>query len=96
MNRKKIQEHSYTLILLVVLVLLIGVMATVSPYFFTWKNCRNILNQSAIYLVLSIGMTIVISAGQIDLSVGATIGFSGMMMTDDHGPCDVCTCDYYY
>lgn len=80
MNRKKIQEHSYTLILLVVLVLLIGVMATVSPYFFTWKNCRNILNQSAIYLVLSIGMTFVISAGQIDLSVGATIGFSGMMM----------------
>ena len=55
-------------------------MATVSPYFFTWKNCRNILNQSAIYLVLSIGMTFVISAGQIDLSVGATIGFSGMMM----------------
>lgn len=80
MNRKKIQEHSYTLILLVVLVLLIGVMATVSPYFFTWKNCRNILNQSAIYLVLSIGMTFVISAGQIDLSVGAIIGFSGMMM----------------
>ena len=80
MNRKKIQEHSYTLILLVVLVLLIGVMATVSPYFFTWKNCRNILNQSAIYLVLSIGMTFVIRAGQIDLSVGATIGFSGMMM----------------
>ena len=80
MNRKKIQEHSYTLILLIVLVLLIAVMATVSPYFFTWKNCRNILNQSAIYLVLSIGMTFVISAGQIDLSVGATIGFSGMMM----------------
>lgn len=80
MNRKKIQEHSYTLILLVVLVLLIAVMATVSPYFFTWKNCRNIFNQSAIYLVLSIGMTFVISAGQIDLSVGATIGFSGMMM----------------
>ena len=80
MNSKKIQEHSYTLILLVVLVLLIAVLATVSPYFFTWKNCRNILNQSAIYLVLSIGMTFVISAGQIDLSVGATIGFSGMMM----------------
>ena len=80
MNRKKIQEHSYTLILLVVLVLLIAVMATVSPYFFTWKNCRNILNQSAFFLVVSIGMTFVISAGQIDLSVGATIGFSGMMM----------------
>ena len=38
MNRKKIQEHSYTLILLVVLVLLIAVMATVSPYFFSIKT----------------------------------------------------------
>ena len=80
MWKKKIQEHSYTLILLAVLILLIAVMASISPYFFTWKNCRNILNQSAIYLVLSIGMTFVICAGQIDLSVGAIIGFSGMMM----------------
>ena len=60
MWKKKIQEHSYTLILLAVLILLIAVMASISPYFFTWKNCRNILNQSAIYLVLSIGMTFVI------------------------------------
>lgn len=55
-------------------------MAAASPYFFSWKNCRNVLNQSAIYLVLSIGMTFVICAGQIDLSVGAIIGFSGMTM----------------
>ena len=38
------------------------------------------MNQSAIYLVLSVGMTLVICAGQIDLSVGAVIGFSGMSM----------------
>ena len=60
--------------------ILVAILAAASPYFFTWKNCRNILNQSAIYLVLSIGMTLVICAGQIDLSVGAIIGFSGMTM----------------
>ena len=80
MKNKRLHNYAYTFILLGVLVLLTVVMAAASPYFFSWKNCRNILNQSAIYLVLSIGMTFVISAGQIDLSVGALIGFSGMTM----------------
>lgn len=80
MKKNKLKEYSYTFILLGVLLVVIFIMAIMSPYFFTWKNCRNILNQSAIYLVLSIGMTFVICAGQIDLSVGAIIGFSGVCM----------------
>ena len=80
MKKSKLKEYSYTFILLGVLLVVIFIMAIMSPYFFTWKNCRNILNQSAIYLVLSIGMTFVICAGQIDLSVGAIIGFSGVCM----------------
>ena len=80
MKTKKIHNYSYTLILIGVLIALIVIMSLSSPYFFTWKNCRNILNQSAIYLVISIGMTFVICAGQIDLSVGAIIGFAGMSM----------------
>lgn len=80
MKKSKLKEYSYTFILLGVLLVVISIMAIMSPYFFTWKNCRNILNQSAIYLVLSIGMTFVICAGQIDLSVGAIIGFSGVCM----------------
>lgn len=80
MSKRKLHENSYTLFLFAVLILLIVVIATVSPYFFSWRNFRNILNQSAIYLVIAVGMTFVISAGQIDLSVGAIIGFSGMLM----------------
>ena len=67
MKKSKLKEYSYTFILLGVLLVVIFIMAIMSPYFFTWKNCRNILNQSAIYLVLLIGMTFVICAGQIDL-----------------------------
>lgn len=78
MKKSKLKEYLYTFILLGVLLVVIFIMAIMSPYFFSWKNCRNILNQSAIYLVLSIGMTFVICAGQIDLSVGAIIGFSGV------------------
>lgn len=80
MKKSKLKEYSYTFILLGVLLVVIFIMAIMSPYFFSWKNCRNILNQSAIYLVLSIGMTFVICARQIDLSVGAIIGFSGVCM----------------
>ena len=78
--KKNLKNYSYTVILVIVLAVLVAVLAAASPYFFSWKNCRNILNQSAIYLVLSVGMTLVICAGQIDLSVGAVIGFSGMSM----------------
>lgn len=80
MKTKKLQKYSYIILLLCVLIAVIVLMAVSSPYFFTWKNCRNILNQSAIYLVLSVGMTFVICMGEIDLSVGAIIGFTGMSM----------------
>ena len=78
--KKKLQGHSYMIFLITILVVLIMVLSIASPFFLSWKNCRNILNQSAIYLVLSVGMTFVICMGEIDLSVGAIIGFSGMIM----------------
>lgn len=80
MKKKRFQKYSYTLLLVGVLLFVIIVMALASPYFLSWRNCRNILNQSAIYLVLSVGMTFVICMGEIDLSVGAIIGFTGMCM----------------
>lgn len=80
MKKRIIQKYSYTMLLIGVLLLVIVVMSVASPYFLSWKNCRNILNQSAIYLVLSVGMTFVISMGEIDLSVGAIMGFAGMSM----------------
>ena len=79
MINRKVKEYSYVLILLGILIAMILIISMASPYFFL-ENCRNILNQSAIYLVISVGMTLVISAGQIDLSVGSVIGFSGMVM----------------
>ena len=64
--KKRLQGHSYMIFLITILVVLIVVLSIASPFFLSWKNCRNILNQSAIYLVLSVG--------------GAIIGFSGMIM----------------
>ncbi len=46
--------------------------------FFLWMNVENILRNTAILLIVSIGMTMAILSGKIDLSVGGTMTFAGM------------------
>jgi len=51
------------------------------PRFLTWDNLVNIANQSAIHAILAIGMTLVIIAGGIDLSIGSLIALSAVTAT---------------
>src|ERR1041385_4566754 len=48
-----------------------------APNFLTLTNTQNILLQISVNLCLSIGMTLVILTGGIDLSVGAILGLAG-------------------
>jgi ribose transport system permease protein len=48
-----------------------------APNFLTLLNAQNILLQISVNLCLSIGMTLVILTGGIDLSVGAILAFAG-------------------
>ena len=82
MAKLKKYGQSYTFVLLLVMLAMIVVMSFVSPYFLTLANFNNVLNQSSIYLFLVVGMAYVIAAGEIDLSVGAIIGFEGMVMSN--------------
>lgn len=75
-------RRSYTLLLLGVMLVLSVFMSLISPYFLTPLNIKNLFNQSSVYLLLTIGMTFVIASGEIDLSGGAIIGFSGMIMSN--------------
>lgn len=70
----------YTLVLFGILVVAFVGMSFASPFFFQVKNMSNLLSQNATYLILAVGMTFVISAGHIDLSVGSIVGFSGMVL----------------
>lgn len=79
-NRSKLRSHAYTLLLIGVLFVLFVAMSAASPFFFNVKNMSNLLSQNATYLILAVGMTFVISAGEIDLSVGSIVGFSGMVL----------------
>lgn len=50
-----------------------------SEYYFSMYNMMNILDHSAISLILSIGMVFVLASGGIDLSVGSTLAFTGII-----------------
>lgn len=73
---------SYDALLILITIFLILVMSYLSPYFLTMTNFKNVLNQSSLFIFLVIGMTFIIISGNIDLSVGATIGFTGMVMSN--------------
>src|ERR1700742_636128 len=74
MNAKALLKKLQPLIALVVMVV---ALALLSDRFLTVANERNILLQISVNLCLSIGMTLVILTGGIDLSVGAVLAFAG-------------------
>jgi ribose transport system permease protein len=62
---------------LIALVVLVIALALLSDKFLTFANQRNILLQISVNLCLSIGMTLIILTGGIDLSVGAVLALAG-------------------
>ena len=66
--------------LLVFIVVLCIVVQLFNSNFMTPVNISNLLTNTAIIAILSIGMMIVILTGGIDLSIGANIALSGMIV----------------
>jgi putative xylitol transport system permease protein len=65
--------------IIVVFFFLCLILSFASPYFLTEKNLINVLRQTSINGLLSIGMTFVILTGGIDLSVGSILAFGGIV-----------------
>ncbi len=65
---------------LTLFVLFVG-LALASPYFLTQTNLSSVVRQTAVINTMALGMTMVIIAGGIDLSVGAILAFSGLLGT---------------
>ena len=61
------------------LVAIIVVFSILSPNYFTLSNILTMSSHVAVYAILAIGMLVVILNGGIDLSVGSTLGFSGVI-----------------
>lgn len=64
--------------LVFIAVMLIG--ALISPLFFSAQNLRNIVIGSATFGILASGMTVILIAGEIDLSVGSQVALTSVVM----------------
>ena len=62
------------------LLVIVVVFSILSPNFLTQPNILNILQQSSINACVALGMTLVIIAGGIDLSVGPTAAIAAVVV----------------
>lgn len=63
------------------LVVLMAVGASMNENFLSWNNITNVLARSAFIGIIAVGMTFVITAGGLDLSVGSMAAFiAGLMI----------------
>ncbi|WP_392587613.1 ribose ABC transporter permease [Serratia ureilytica] len=62
---------------LIALLVLIAVVSSMSPNFFTLNNLFNILQQTSVNAIMAVGMTLVILTSGIDLSVGSLLALTG-------------------
>jgi ribose/xylose/arabinose/galactoside ABC-type transport system permease subunit len=61
------------------LVALVVIFGALAPNFATLDNAVSILHQVSVTAIIAVGMTMVIIAGEIDLSVGAGVGLAGTL-----------------
>lgn len=62
-----------------VLVVMVVILAFISPVFMTPLNLVNIVRQTVEIGIMAVGMTFLIIAGEMDLSVGSTFGATAML-----------------
>ena len=77
MTSKEHLEHLKRFQSVLALVLMVIALVLMSDKFLTVDNSLNVLRQICVNLCLSIGMTIIILSGGIDLSVGSMLALSG-------------------
>ena len=73
-------ESTLLLSTLSLLLLMILIFAFTADQFFTLAVLRNVLTQTSIYIILGVGLTIVLTSGEIDISIGSIIGLGAMVL----------------
>lgn len=70
------KKNMGTIVALLVLVVIVSIS---TPKFLTGSNLLNLLKSNAVNAILCCGMLMAILMGQIDISVGSTVGLSGVV-----------------
>ena len=71
--------QSREFLLAAALLVIIIVMTFISPFFLTLTNIRGLLIGTTMVGIISVGMTGVLATGGLDLSVGSTLAFAGVI-----------------
>ena len=74
--KKSLSKHMMESVLLVIAIM----VALMAPGFLTTGNLLNILRNISLQGVIAFGMTMVIIAGEIDLSIGSMVALSGVII----------------
>lgn len=86
-RRRDVQLRLYKYAVVIALALFIVVFSIISPHTFpTIGNIQTIINSQAELLILSLGLTLPLLAGDFDLSIGATMGYAGSLVAELYGP----------
>ncbi|UUX33544.1 ABC transporter permease [Fundicoccus culcitae] len=64
---------------LLIIIILFGLVGTYNSSFLTINNIFQTINGSVVYAVVAIGMSFVLFLGEIDVSVGATLGLAATL-----------------
>ena len=61
---------------LVFLVVLFTITGLINPTFFSYSNIISAFNSSVVFTLLAVGISFVIMTGEIDVSIGSTMGLA--------------------
>lgn len=61
------------------LILLVGIISVSTPKFMTPSNMLNLMKSNSVNAIISCGMLLAILMGEIDISVGSTVGLTGVI-----------------
>jgi ribose/xylose/arabinose/galactoside ABC-type transport system permease subunit len=79
-DQKKVGIFVLDHIIEMCLLILILALTFGSHGFLTWANWMNIFRSNSLKGVISLGMTLTLIAGQVDLSIGSTVGLTGVIV----------------
>lgn len=79
LSREKIQEIAIYVAFVALFIIFSVTLKDVGTGFMSTSNLMNILRQTCLIAILSVGMSFVLAAGQIDLSIGSVIGLVSLV-----------------
>lgn len=78
-NSSSLKQFLSEYLIVFVLAAMVAILTGLNPNFLSLNNILNMLTQTAIYGILALGIFIVLISKGIDLSVGSTLAFAGIL-----------------